>query len=650
MIRISSVAATIVLCALLVSVAAWAETDRPEAWADWVCDAPERVTGPVVFDTDDDYSAASMVWDGSAFCVVDAKDVDGDQDLYFRRIRVDGTVIQGPTKIFDDTYEQDHPWLAWTGSEFGLMWDDDRDDPKDIWFCRLDAGGVMVPGSDHAVATDTFDCDMEMMEWDGSGFAFTWWTQFTGDVLFARLDAAGALDIGPCILEGDPGVSADYPVVSYNGVEYGVAWFQDDGGGTADVWFDRADAAGSLQGAVLIASDGFYKAGLKLAWTGTRWTLLWLDGRDGHGEVYYTQVRTNGTEAFEEVSLCPGTSEKRWPSMAWTGAELGVIYADDRNGSYDLYFHRLDAFGTPQGSEYRINPSPADYGLSQWNTLVWGELGFGIVADHYGAGSGNDHFYYLACHEDTTAPTCPAAPAEIARATDDYVQFAWGPGVDLESGISHYQIYRDGVPYAETVEPWFEEAAFDPVAGPLYYFESVNARGWPSSNCESVDTSDNVSPTCPGNLLATDVQTDRVDLAWLPASDDLSGIEGYNIYRDNTYIWGVSETTYSDSTVSAGTTYNYAVTAVDWAGNEQTACDSLWVSTAPITLHLTKNADNIHADLDWNDVSISEYVVYRSPSPQTASELKRVLVSEADDPVLQDGVSCWYYYIQQRGL
>ena len=47
---------------------------------------------------------------------------------------------------------------------------------------------------------------------------------------------------------------------------------------------------------------------------------------------------------------------------------------------------------------------------------------------------------------------------------------------------------------------------------------------------------------------------------------------------------------------------------------------------------------------------LDEYVVYRSTSPQAASELKRVPVSITDDPVLQDGVTTWYYYIQQRGL
>ena len=72
---------------------------------------------------------------------------------------------------------------------------------------------------------------------------------------------------------------------------------------------------------------------------------------------------------------------------------------------------------------------------------------------------------------------------------------------------------------------------------------------------------------------------------------------------------------YNPSLVSNGAGY-----AVDWAWNEQTACQSLWASTKPITLMMTKNADGINANLDWTNVDINEYVVYRSPSPQTADE------------------------------
>jgi hypothetical protein len=78
--------------------------------------------------------------------------------------------------------------------------------------------------------------------------------------------------------------------------------------------------------------------------------------------------------------------------------------------------------------------------------------------------------------------------------------------------------------------------------------------------------------------------------------------------------------------------------------------DGLDLDEPPITLFVTKDGNGIDALLDWNDAGLNEYVVYRSVSPQWASEHARVPVSEDEDPVLQDGVQIWYYYIQQRGL
>jgi hypothetical protein len=65
----------------------------------------------------------------------------------------------------------------------------------------------------------------------------------------------------------------------------------------------------------------------------------------------------------------------------------------------------------------------------------------------------------------------------------------------------------------------------------------------------------------------------RVDLSWVPST---STIAGYNVYRSNTSGSGYSKinsalnanTSYSDSSVQAGSTYFYVTTAVDGSGVE----------------------------------------------------------------------------------
>jgi hypothetical protein len=73
-------------------------------------------------------------------------------------------------------------------------------------------------------------------------------------------------------------------------------------------------------------------------------------------------------------------------------------------------------------------------------------------------------------------------------------------------------------------------------------------------------------PTVPTNLSATAISSSQINLIWTPSTDN-AGIASYKIYRGGSEIGTSASNTYSDSGVSAGTTYTYTVVAIDAAGN-----------------------------------------------------------------------------------
>ena len=79
---------------------------------------------------------------------------------------------------------------------------------------------------------------------------------------------------------------------------------------------------------------------------------------------------------------------------------------------------------------------------------------------------------------------------------------------------------------------------------------------------------DDTPPSAPANLSATADGKTRIDLSWDAASDDESGISGYNIYRDGGKVGTSDNTGYSDDGLSEGTTYKYRVSAVNGEGLE----------------------------------------------------------------------------------
>ncbi len=77
---------------------------------------------------------------------------------------------------------------------------------------------------------------------------------------------------------------------------------------------------------------------------------------------------------------------------------------------------------------------------------------------------------------------------------------------------------------------------------------------------------DITAPTIPTNLSSTAFSSSQIDLSW-SASTDAVGVTGYRIYRDSNQISTTTNTSYSDTGLTAETVYSYRVSAYDAVGN-----------------------------------------------------------------------------------
>jgi len=84
---------------------------------------------------------------------------------------------------------------------------------------------------------------------------------------------------------------------------------------------------------------------------------------------------------------------------------------------------------------------------------------------------------------------------------------------------------------------------------------------------------DTQPPSAPSNLNADAVSTSQINLTWSASTDNV-GVAGYKIYRNGAYLASVTTTTYSNTGLSAGSSYTYYVTAYDDAGNESSASNT----------------------------------------------------------------------------
>jgi chitinase len=90
---------------------------------------------------------------------------------------------------------------------------------------------------------------------------------------------------------------------------------------------------------------------------------------------------------------------------------------------------------------------------------------------------------------------------------------------------------------------------------------------------------DTTPPSAPGSLHVTGTTSSSVSLAWTASTDNV-GVTGYDVYRGSTKVGTVTGTSFTNSGLSASTTYSFTVKAHDAAGNVSAASNSVSATTS----------------------------------------------------------------------
>lgn len=78
--------------------------------------------------------------------------------------------------------------------------------------------------------------------------------------------------------------------------------------------------------------------------------------------------------------------------------------------------------------------------------------------------------------------------------------------------------------------------------------------------------SDTVTPSAPTNVAASALSGSQIRLTWTAATDNV-GVVGYKVFRGGTLVATVQSATYTDTGLTAATSYSYTVVAFDAGGN-----------------------------------------------------------------------------------
>jgi fibronectin type 3 domain-containing protein len=443
--------------------------------------------------------------------------------------------------------------------------------------------------------------------------------------IFARLSVSDALEITTVSLASCPRPSAPVAVFPKNGAtgistDPTLSWAPGSNADSYDVYF------GTTSSPPFVGNT----TGTSYPWSGL-----------SYGTSYYWKVvAKNGCGSSTSGSLwrfttkscpAPGVPSRPFPASWSTGVPISptLSWTDMSSDSYEVYF------GTSSNPPLVTITSSTTYSPStlSCNTYYYWKI---VAKNSCNKSTAGPRWVFRTASPGITAPSIPSGLTATSINCNE-VNLSWSASKDTAgSGLKGYNVYRNGSYLKQVLSPSTSTSDTGLAGSALYSYvvSSIDNAGNESamSNMASAATSacpDTSTPSMPAPLTASAASCSQINLIWGASTDTGgSGLKGYNVYRNGSYLKQVlsPSTSTSDTGLAGSTLYSYVVSSVDNAGNESAmsnmaaantaACPDITPPSVPARLIATAVSSS-QINLSWDPstdiggTGPAEYKIYR---------------------------------------
>ncbi|MFO0555835.1 MAG: putative metal-binding motif-containing protein [Polyangiaceae bacterium] len=358
---------------------------------------PVRISTPEMPPTE----PGGLAWNGDSYVATFAGVNGSGSDIWRSQLAPDGTKLQADEVLKLSNSDAGGGALVWIGDRYGVAWHERRDGDYDIFFRLLDSTGATVETAPVQLCDAPEFSLYPDLAWTGSRFVVVWQDERSGSfrVYGRTITPDGALDSPELQLVPDGNFPDEAPAVAASSAGIGVAW----GHGNAVAHFIQFQTFGfdlSPVSEVVTLTTGDTEAVYpSVVVNKNTYVVSWFDRSASPAGIYAAVIGQDGKiiVPVTAVSGTPPGRHARFPAMRPLGDRVLFVYADDRddNDGYELYGRMVNADLSFASPEARITNGP---GQSVKPKLAFGPDGnVGILFRDDREGPQHTFFTRLGC-------------------------------------------------------------------------------------------------------------------------------------------------------------------------------------------------------------------------------------------------------------
>jgi len=367
-----------------------------------------------------------------------------------------------------------NPDMVWTGSNYGLVWNDSRHGGEpEIYFIRLNGLGERIAREIKISDSSDKISNQPTIIWADNFYAVAWAeydrnetenTKNGCQLYLKRLTKEGKKYGGIILVTADNyGSCPSNPSISWTGLTYGIAWHESRvKTETSQIFFIKLNSLGEKQSDEIQISQTPDAENPSMVWTSREYGLVW----QAKGEIYFNRLDADGLKQGEDIKVSQLSATSTNPDIVWNEAGYGLVWQGyDKRDQRQIYFAQLDEEGNKQLERAITSNQDENYSIEP--SIIWGNSEYGVV---WQKEDGQIYFVNL----DTKGHR-QSKPSQISQATEGEASQAV-----IASGTSQYAFAWQGS-RGNGQEIYFAKLPFSDIVQDnqlVAFIKNLNGNSW----------------------------------------------------------------------------------------------------------------------------------------------------------------------------